>query len=262
MNANCDTYTEWIQRSIFEDIDPERREALEAHLAVCPDCAAEKALLLSTLSEMRAFPEMSTPKHFYVQPERRRATLWNIFQQMSLFARLATASFLLGALLIGGAAASSLQVHSEDGVLSLGFGKFSTQPKIDPEALRASLTRELQVAMDQRQELLLDQLRLEISNAADSLNDQQRQRLNAALGKLEERFDQRIDQQTMETRARFQAAAQQIYTTLSREQKRQIALLNDRLDLLNVRDQIQGNQTQALMATVLQIADLNSTPLR
>ncbi len=258
MSANCDNYSEWIQKSIFEGIGESEKTALEAHLAVCPDCQAEWKLVQSTLSELRAFPEAVPPKHFYIQPEPARLGIRDLFRQMSLFWRMASASLLLATLLIGGAAASSLRVHTEDGQLTVAFGELRLAPKIDPEQLKASLRKEIELEMDQRQVLLLQQVRQEIAAAGDAFSTQQRQRMVAALSKLEDRVGDRIDQDNAQTQARFQAAAAQIYSTLSREQKRQMALLNDRLDLLNVRDQIQGDQTQALMATVLQIADLNN----
>ncbi len=256
MNANCKNYSEWIERSIFEEITDRQKADLETHLANCPDCASERELLLSTFSELRAFPEVASPRHFYIAGPSR-VGVWDMFQQMSLFWRMATASFLLGILLIGGAAAANLRVQSQDGQLTLAFGELHREPKIDPEQLKASLRREIELEMDQRQALLIQQVRQEIAALGDTFSTRQRQLMAVALNKLEDRMGERIDQQTLETRARFQDAAAQIYKTLSREQKRQVALLNDRLDLLNVRDQIQGDQTQALMATVLQIADLN-----
>ncbi len=257
MNANCRDCSEWIQRSIFEEITEQQKATLESHLAECPDCAAERDLLQSTLSELRAYPEAASPKHFYVA-EPSRAGFWDLFRGMSMLGRMATASLLLGSLLIGGAAAANLQIRSHDGQLTFGFGKLHVEPKIDPEQLKAALREEIELELERRQSLLLEQVRHDIAAAGDDLSTQQKRRMAVALDKLEGRLGQRIDQKTLETRARFQDAAALIYKTLSREQKRQVALLNDRLDLLNVRDQIQGDQTQALMATVLQIADLNS----
>ena len=42
---NHDLLREWVQMDFDGELDAERRATLEAHLAVCPECAAERASL-------------------------------------------------------------------------------------------------------------------------------------------------------------------------------------------------------------------------
>lgn len=258
MNAECKKYREQIAKGLFEDLEPAQTEAVEAHLRHCSDCAEQRILLLSTLSELRSLEEAPPPRHFYVYEDRGRSAFWNLFRQTSLLWRAVAGATLAVLLLLGGAAASNLQMRVDEGVVTLGFGKLSTQPEINPEQLKAEVLRAAQNQLLESRGEWMAQVRQEISQSEIALTQKQQDRLKLALDRMEGRFNDRIADEGAILEAKLNDSAVHIYRTLSRERQEQLALLNDRIDLLSVKGRIQGSQTEALMATVLQMADLRT----
>ncbi len=256
--TTCRQCREWVQLALFEGLPAAEAEAMENHLAECPECRQERSILESALAELRSFPEVPAPRHFYVYPEARRPSPWSLFGQLSPVWRAAAACLLVGVLAIGAAAASRLHIQSEDGVLKLAFGEIPQSPQFDPEQLKADLAGQIDAQLAARREQWLALVRDEIARSSEALTEQQKERMRQVAARLEERWEERQRLALLETEADMKSAALQIYQTLSREQRRQVALLNDRIDLLTVSGKIQGNQNDALMATLLRIADARS----
>lgn len=256
MTNNCEPYRQDIARALLEDLDPARQDALKTHLAECPACREERELVVQTLEELRSTPDAGVPRHFFVYPEQRGFRAF--FQRISFPWKTSVALASLILLVLGSFALLSFQFQVEEGIYSFSFGK-PIPPRVAPVDV-AALKRELiQTAEERarRQDLQWGQLlRSELSKSRSSLSPGQR----ASIAALLEHFESRVGRQMVAAGTGLEAKTSQsladMYQLIQVQRRRDLTAIGDRFNRLTVSNQIQRDETDAILETLLQVAEL------
>jgi hypothetical protein len=263
MTSGCDLFRELIPRSLLGDIGPAERQALDTHLSECPACRMESEAYGGTLSALQSLEDAAIPRHFFVYPAERRIHPWQLFRSMTPTWQVASAVAATVALVVVGAAASRLQVQFSQGILYAGFGKLpalevEAQPASEPDtaAMEARIARAVldRTQADDRE--WVRNLRVEMLSRRSDLSAAQRAILETALNGLEARFSSRISAAVQSLQDTASLSQSELYRTVSLERQRDLAVLNERLDQLAINDERRTNQTDAILETLLQVADL------
>ncbi len=262
MNSECEIFRQQAAQQILGDLSPEHQARLNEHLANCSSCSEEQQQYSTTLQVLRSVQDQDVPRHFFVSQEDR-PTPWALFRQLSRTWQLATASATLGLLLLSGAAVARLQVGMSGGMLYAGFGPLPAiqtappEPSLDVAQLEARI---LQAAARRSQEEDLNwvrNLRQEWDHALQGVSAEQRQLLSAALTHLEDRIGARITLTADGLREETASAQHQLYRTLLYQREQDLSLVNERVNRLAAASEARTNQTDAILETLIQVADLS-----
>lgn len=255
---NCHQYRDWSERLEAGEIDDRIPRSLLDHLAVCTACQSEKAEMENTLELLGSLEEVEPPRHFFVYQERERGKQWRSWWKALLVPQVVATVSSLALLLTLGVLVSGLQVRSEGASLTLGFGNLPALAKPhlerDPELLRADFRAILAQEMEARDRQVLEQVRSEISSFSNELSESQQQRLESVVASLEDRLDENLQERDHVLSESLRTVAIEIYQTLLDQQQTGLQNLNARLQRVEAAGHIQGTQTEALMATVLELA--------
>ncbi len=105
----CESFSESFSEYVENDVHPEQRKSLDAHLAQCPNCHAAVARLQNLRTHMRALPRMKTSPDFdtllraSLMLERKRAHAIPFFSEFVRMPRAATYAFAGFVLLLAAA---------------------------------------------------------------------------------------------------------------------------------------------------------------
>ena len=261
MSADCTMYRNLIPRAVAGDLGAEEQESLNLHLAECAPCSREQALYAETLRVMRRAGDVPVPKHFFVYREQFENP-WQIFSRMSRAWQFASAVVILLLGVFTAAAATRLHVRAESGALILSFGepalrRISSPPPLDVAAIEARIVE--RVKADNRKDKLelLRTLRTDIEKSNRALTERQRKILQAALSDVEMRLSGQVATAESRLEARSDKAIADLYQVVSAERATDLAVFDNRLNRLAVNGEIRGSQTDAILETLLQVADLN-----
>jgi hypothetical protein len=263
MSNECDVFRRQIPQALLGDLTEPERQELDRHLSECLACRLEREQFTRTLDTLRSVADVPVPRHFFVYPEEARTNPWQLFRRMSFGwqATLATAAALLAVFFL--AAASRLQLRVSDGVLYASLGKLppgdqAPAPDLSPDfgALEARILQavEQKARTDDREWVRI--LRAEISRSLGALSAEQRALLDTALNNLENRMSTSITLAAQSLRDEAAASRQQLYQVVTLERQHDLTLFNDRLSQLAISGEIKTNQTDAILETLLQVADL------
>jgi hypothetical protein len=257
MNSECSVNQQRIPRSFVGDLALEERQALENHLAECLPCRSEHARYGETLNLLRAAGDEPVPRHFFVYPKASAVSPWQLFRQMMPRWQAATACAAGLLLMIGIAAASSLQIRKDSQSWQVSFGGSGASSALDVAALKADILR---LAEERNRELAsgyIQILRTEISESHMDLSQQQQIQLAAAFNVLESRLGNRIDDTARDIRAGNQKTAQDLYQAVSQQQAQDLNAVNSRIDKVIEDTETRARQTDTILETLFQIANLN-----
>lgn len=260
MKTECDNYRNQVPKALLGDLTASDQKTLESHLSACPACARERDTYAETLRQLRTATDVEAPRHFFVHPPERRPTAWDLFQQLAfpLKAALLAAVLVLG--VFTGVAAADLTVRREPGSLTLTFGKLPAPVKpgvpLDVAALKSELLQALENNQHEKDLELARSLRAEIGRIQARLPERQRLLIERALTDLEKRTDDRILTAATALEASTERSLARMYRIMQTEQQQALTALDERVNRIAVSGEIKNNQTDVILETLLQVADL------
>ena len=264
MADDCIPYKNLIPRALVADLSPEEQRRLDAHLAECRPCERERRLYAETVLRLNANQQDEPiPRHFFVYPEESRVVPWRAFLQMPRAWQAAVASVVLVLGILSAAALARLQVRAEDGAVVLGFGRLPDRvdpeprtPQIDTQALE---TRILKLAEERSRRDVAEwmrTLRAELARSSRAISREQNIVLAQALDNLETRMGTIVAAAATDLEKRSDQSIDDLYTKISTERTRDLAAVQDRIDLLAVSGEMKSSQTDVILQTLLQVAEL------
>lgn len=261
MSKQCRDFQELIPKALLGDIPPEDQRELDDHLSVCAPCARERDLFADTFQQLTTAGDHEIPRHFFVYPEENKSFLARTIQPHSwawMGALAAAVSVGLLAVLI----AMNVEVRAEHGVVTVRLGKPqilvqpATAPVLDVDALKASLDRRIVERSKKDMSEILQTMRAELSRSEYSRGRRERALLQAALTDLEARFSSRILMATATLENNAQRSLANLYTLTEERRQQDLTFLTERLNRIAVTGEIKSNQTDAILDTLLQVAEL------
>jgi hypothetical protein len=266
MDTGCSAYRNDIPRALAGDLEAQAREALDRHIAGCPECAGERELYEATLTRVRRLRDVPVPRHFFVHPESRQGA-WRTLSELPPAWRICGGLAAAAALVLVVLAAASFQIRAENGAITLGFGTLprAAAPRVAaPAPVLAVDTKALQdgiiavLAERNRKESLewVRTLRSEIARAGSRWNEQQRLALDTALSGLEARMNGRLTATASSIQSATDSSLERMYQAVRYDREQDTAALNSRIARVAATTEMKGNQTDVILDTLLQVADL------
>jgi len=262
MIIDCSNFRNLIPRALLSDLTREEQEALQAHLKDCAPCAQERELYLNTFGQLRSADDAPVPRHFFIYPDESRPTLRQLFGQLSLAWKGSLAAAFLVLAGLSALAFTSMEIRSEPGGIVFRIGKspepvaVGPAPSIDLEALKSELIRLLENRSRNDKLEILQTLRAEMARSESAMTRKQRLVLETALSRLESRVNNRIVDAAASLESANQRSLGDMYRTLETQRVQDLSSVNDRLNRITVNGEIKSNQTDAILETLLQVAEL------
>jgi hypothetical protein len=263
MNYDCAYYRERIARGSLGDLEPDEQRQLDLHLASCSACARERDLYAETFRQIRSLEDIPAPRHFFVYPEKRGTSLWQLFRMLHPAWQAAAAVLEAATVLLSAFSASRFQARAENGVYTFAFGSLPPA-RVEPAPARALETSALEARILQiveaktRAENLecVRRLRAEITRSQRRFTEPQQAILTIALTNLEARMNGRIEETSRSLADRNDRSVADLYRTIARQREMDLAAVDGRLTRLAVHDEMKSTQTDAILETLLQVAEL------
>jgi Putative zinc-finger len=260
MKTGCSTYQSQIPKALMGELNPLDQQALESHIEECAVCFRERELYARTVKQLSWAGDVSVPRHFFVYSEEPPASRWQALPRLLLSWRTAALAAGLAAVVL---ALAPMQVRSERGAFVLSFGRptGTAQPLASPEAVDvAKLKAELLSIVEEKSRAdrleVIRTMRAELASSNAAFSRKQRALLEAALAGAETRLNERLaDTATsLETGTRNSLAL--LYRNMALQSERDFTAVNDRLNRLALSGEIKSNQTDAILETLLEVAEV------
>ena len=262
MQNGCERFRNLIPGSLLGDLSAREQEELSLHLTECVPCSHEKDLYVETFSSLRAAGDEPIPRHFFVYPQERRSNPWQLFRQMAFGWQASLAALLLLGILAG-ISLAGLRVQNDQGTIILAFGKspalpanLPTSPNLDLEKIEARI---LQVIEERNRKEKLDwvrNMREEIAKSRRSLTRSQRKFLETALAEMETHVGNNLAATALALQSRNDGTITKVYQAVTQQHDRDIGAINTRLTRFAIADEAKSTQTDSILETLLQVAEL------
>jgi hypothetical protein len=252
MASECKEQQKKIAQSFLGDLTAAEQQLLDDHLSACPICRSEQASLAQTLNLLQSSIDESVPRHFFVQPQERELSPWQIFQQMKPRWQVMTAVFAGLFILIGIAAAFRMQIRTVPGGWSMSFGR----EDFDIAVLKEDILKAAEQKNREADSAWIQQVRAEIARSGSELSQKQQASITIALSRLDARIKGKVTQSEDRMRADTQRLAVSLYQTVAQQRAQDLNLINTRFDTLEAADVIKARQTDDILSTLLQVAEL------
>ena len=239
MKPECSEYQAKIGRFLLGDLTQEEREALEAHLAACPQCRSEQEHYTRTLNLVQSVDNEPAPRHFFIQPEERALNLWELFRMLKPRWQAISVVFA-GLFLLAG----------------VGGVRGFTRGSIDVTALKRDCLKAAEEQNRRTQENFLQEVRVEIARSRTDLTQQQKAELTAALDRMDSRITGRLKLAEVRVRDDAQKMVVDVYRTVSQQRAQDLNLINLRFDGIEASSTLETRQNNAILNTLLQVAEL------
>jgi Putative zinc-finger len=249
MKSECSEYQKKIAGSFLEDLTDTERQSLEEHLAACSACRSEQAGYAAALELLRSAGDEPVPHHFFVHQEEWVPNPWHLFCRMKPVWRAATAAVLAAFLLMGVAAVSRLQIRFGSDGWKISFGG------TDVEALKKDILRAAEAQSRESMNARIQQVQAEIMQSHTTAL-QQRDYLEAELSRLDSRIGRRVEMAEGRVRADTQGMVFDVYQAVSRQRAQDLGIMNLRFDAIEANNAIKTRQTNDILGTLLQVAEL------
>lgn len=264
MSDSCEAYRRLIPREALADLSAEQQRDLARHLQECPACRLEKEQYQNTVACLGSLEDQPVPRHFFVYPQERRLNPWQLFRHMSLAWQATAAVSLVACLVLLTSAAGRLQVRVSGGVLYAGFGSLppatpAPAPPLDTVALEARIQRAVEERTQADDRRWAETLRAEMNRSLTDLTQQQRTVLEVALANLESRMGSQVATAVQAVKDDTSLSQQRLYQVVSLERERDLNQLSQRMNQLAVDGERKNSQTDAILETLLQVAELRLT---
>jgi hypothetical protein len=212
---------------------------------------------------MRSAGDIPIPKHFFVYAEERSENPWFTFRKMSLAWQGAIAAGVLLLGILAASAASRLNIRAENGALIIGFATPAPMrptpvpmPVVDTAAIEARVLNALEEKKRVERLEWVRALRAEIDKSNRTMSERQRRILQVAMSELEARLGGQMTTAAKALEDRSGRALSDLYQVISSERERDLASINNRLGRLAVNNEAHSSQTDAILETLLQVAEL------
>jgi hypothetical protein len=263
MTDACTQYKNLIPRALVADLSPEEQQRLDQHLAECRPCEREQRLYAETVRKLRTSQDEPIPRHFFVYPEEARVSPWQAFLRMPRAWQAAVASAVLALGFLSTAGLARLQVRTEGGAVMFGFGRLPDRaspepkaPQIDTQALESRLLNLVEEKSRRDAAEWMRTLRTELARSSKAIGREQSILLAQALDNLEARMGTIVAATAADLEKRNDRSIDNLYTRISTERNRDLAAVQDRIDLLAVNGEMKSSQTDVILQTLLQVAEL------
>ncbi len=262
MNDECTLYRDKIAKSFLRDLAPVEQEALERHLAGCPVCAEENSAYADLLQQMKAIEDEPVPRHFFVYPKERSLSLWSLVRMLHPAWQAVAAGVLMVVALLPMLAFSRLHVRSENGAWTIAFHEITppapAQPQaaIDTTAVEARIVKIIEEKNRKEGLEWVRTLRSEIRRSQQSITPQQKLILETALSNLETRMGNRLENTARLIIDQNERSISGVYQTVAKQRERDLTAIEGRFNQLAVNSEIKSTQTDAILETILQVAEL------
>lgn len=254
----CERCRNQIGPCLVGDLEPQERRELERHLSECTDCRLVRQEMEQALQALSSLEDVDVPRHHFVH-DRSSGLVPGGLQGPLSWAWKGAWAALLGVFLISaGLLLSGLQIRIGSGSLTLAYGALPPESSLDSDALRRELVDLLEDRLHSRETVWMEQVRSEIRDAGDLLTQEQKREFTAILERVDSRWDVQLEQKSDLLAAECKAGMAGLYRTLYTQHRDDIDHLGSRIEIMNVRDEIRGSQTDALVSTLVQFADLQS----
>ena len=250
MKSECSECQMKIAGSVLGDLSATEQRALDEHLAACPTCRSEHAGYAEAIELLKSAGDEAVPRHFFVRGEEQVPNPWQLFCRMRPAWRAAMAAVAALLLVICVAAASRMHIRSGSNGWAVSFGG------MDIEALKADI---LKAAEAQNREFVagrVQEARAGIAQSNAAAARQQREYLAAELSRLDSRLGRRLELTEGSVRADAQNMVFDVYQTVSRQRAQDLGIVNLRFDALEANNAIKARQTNDILGTLLQVAEL------
>ncbi len=252
MKPECIEYQKKIARSLVGDIKGEEQQALDSHLATCAQCRSERENYAQTLNLMQSIEDEPVPRHFFVYPQQQVSNPWQLFRQMKPGWQTIATVFAGLLLFLGVAAVSRLHIRSDLTGWSMSFGSGG----IDTAALKRDILKTVDDKNREAKAAWILEVRSEIDRTRSELTKQQQAELTAALTRLDSRLTGRLTGIEGRIRHDTQNLAADLYGTVAQQRAQDIGAINARFDSIEVNNAIKTRQTDSILDTLLQVAEL------
>jgi Putative zinc-finger len=239
MKPECKEYQEKIARSLLGDLTVEERQSFDDHLATCPDCRSEQKSYVRTLHLMKSVDNEPVPRHFFVSPEERNLNPWQLFRLMKPRWQAITTA-LAGLFLL----------------TSIGWAMTYNRGNIDIAALKKDILKAAEEKNSEAREIFLQEVRAEIARSRADLSQQQKAELAAAVTRMETRITGGLTRTEGRMREDANKLAVNLYTTVAQQRAQDLAFINLRFDSIQASNAHNTRQTDAILDTLLQAAEL------
>jgi hypothetical protein len=253
MRSECGKYQKQIPELLLGDLAEEDRHALEEHLAKCPDCRSERESYIRTLDLMRSVDDESVPHHFFIPPQQEISNPWQLFKQMKPIWKAMAAAAAILFLLIGVAAVSRMQIRSDSDGWAVSFGPSN----IDVAALKQDILNTAEERSRQAITSRYQKVRSEMESTFTDLTQKQQNELMAALARVDSRLTGRLDIAEAQMKDDKQNLASEIYRTVAQQRAQDLEVINLRFDSFEANNAIKDRQTNALLGTLVDVAELS-----
>ncbi len=263
MAATCREYKNHIPRAILGDLSEGEQKALDQHLAECSPCNREHRMYSETMRQLGSGLDVPVPRHFFVYPEESHGTPWHAFLRMSRGWQAITATALVVLGFASLLAISRLQIRSEDGALLIGFGRLPERrlpapqaEQVDTSALEARILKAAAARSRQDNLEFMRTLRAELARSSKAIGREQRALLEQAINNVELRTGQLVSATAYSLESKTDRSIQDVYRKVSLERARDMAAVDNKIKLLAINGEVKNTQTDAILATLLQVAEL------
>jgi hypothetical protein len=213
----------------------------------------EKESFTQTVRLLASAEDEPAPRHFFINPDPHPASPWRFFMQMPFPWRTAFAGVFVLAILLSGAALSKFHVRVDSEGWSMGVGRGD----VDTAALREEFLQAAAEDGQKNQRQLLEEIRSEIARIqADE--DRRAREMEEILIRLDSRIDGRVERSEEQIRQDTQIMVAVLYRELARQWEQDVDAINFRLNVAELRDYLKARDTEEILGTLLQIANMNT----
>ena len=260
MDNDCTIYREQLGPSLVGDLEHANLRQLELHLQSCGACREQRDRLKQTIQKLKGWEAVEVPHHFLIQPLAPVTGPLALLRQLAWpwKAALVAIPALILILLLGGLSVSRFHWRSENGVWLMSWGDTGRLPLPDPfqsNSFRQQLDRLLTQREQQQQQRWLAQVRGETEVRFNRFSKQGQENLDRTIGQAIRRLQLEVAAGQATLQGEFKRSDLALYEVLMAQRARDLSALREELDLLAVSDEIQDTQTDALLATMIEIAD-------
>lgn len=253
MRSECDKFRKNIPGSLLGDLAEEELRALETHVAGCSDCRSERESYIQTLDLMQSVDDEPVPHHFFIHPQQDIRNPWQLFSQMKPVWKASVAAAAILFLLVGIAAISRLQIRSDSNGWAVSFNSSI----IDVAALKEDILKTAEETNRQVTAVQTQRVRVELESLFADLNEHQQKKFMAALAQLDSRFTGRLDTTEAGMKEETQKLVSEIYQTVTQQRAQDLEVINLRFDSFEINNAIKDRQTNAVLDTLVQVAELS-----
>ena len=257
MSRTCPDYQDWLKDRVAVELGEADEALLNAHLAECAACRLEAELLESAIGELLTLEEEPVPHHFYVYEDERAKTGWSqLLQALSGWQRAALATAAVFFVFSVGLNIFELHVSWNDEMLAFSFG--APVSSFDEEQFRSDLSQQIRTLVKEEDERSQEQLRQEFRNSLAALQETDSDAVERLVTQLEDRLNLRVNSGNTALADRLDNSLMRLYELVSDQRDDDFNRISGQLQQLAANDELQADQVDAVMASVVELAETAS----